>query len=53
MLYVCKLVEAFFIKKDKVDKKQVVLDIMKAVFNHNDTELKLVSTTIEFYFQMV
>ena len=50
LLYVCKLVEAFFIKKDKVDKKQVVLDIMKAVFGHNDTELKLVSTAIEFLF---
>ena len=50
LLYVCKLVEAFFIKKDNVDKKQVVLDIMKNVFGHNDTELKLVSTAIEFLF---
>jgi hypothetical protein len=50
LLYVCKLVEAFFVKKDKADKKQVVLDIMRAVFGHNDTELKLVSTAIEFLF---
>jgi hypothetical protein len=50
LLYVCKLVEAFFVKKDKADKKQVVLDIMRAVFGHNDTELKLVSTAVEFLF---
>jgi hypothetical protein len=36
LLYVCKLVEAFFVKKDKADKKQVVLDIMRVVFGHND-----------------
>jgi len=50
LLYVCKLVEAFFVKKDKADKKQVVLDIMRAIFGHNDTELKLVSTAVEFLF---
>ena len=48
LTYVCKLVEAYITKKDKVDKKQVVLDIMRSAFGLTEIELKQISIAVEF-----
>jgi hypothetical protein len=48
ILYVCKLVENVILKSDGVNKKELVLNIMRNVLGCNDVECKLVGEIIEF-----
>jgi hypothetical protein len=48
ILYVCKLVENVILKSDGVNKKELVLKIMREVVGCNDAECKLVGEIIEF-----
>ena len=48
ILYVCKLVENVTLKSDGVNKKELVLNIMRNVLGCNDVECKLVGEIIEF-----
>lgn len=48
LLYVCKVVENIIIKSDKVNKKEFVTDLYKALFGLNDPECKLLSSSIDF-----
>ena len=48
ILYVCKLVENVILKSDGVNKKELVLKIMREVVSFNDAECKLVGEIIEF-----
>ena len=53
ILYICKLVENVILKSDGVNKKELVLKIMREVVGCNDAECKLVGEIIEFLHQMV
>ena len=48
ILYVCKLVENVILKSDGVNKKELVLNIMRTIVGCNDAECKLVGETVEF-----
>lgn len=48
LLYVCKVVEEVIVKSDKVNKKDFVVDLYKALFGLNDPESKLISSSIDF-----
>ena len=48
ILYVCKLVENVILKSDGVNKKELVLNIMRTIVGCNDAECKLVGEIIEF-----
>ena len=48
VLYVCKLVENVIFKKDKVDKKEIVISILRPVLGLSEIEIKIVEDIIEF-----
>lgn len=48
ILYVCKLVENVICKADKLNKKELVLNILKPLLSLNDAEAKTVGEIIEF-----
>jgi len=48
ILFCCKLIENLVLKKDKIDKKQLVLDVFKQLFNLQPPELVLLDATVEF-----
>ena len=48
LLYVCKIVEEVVVKGDKINKKDFVIDLFKQLFSLNDSECKLVSSSIDF-----
>ena len=48
LLYVCKIVENVIVKSDKVNKKEFVIDLFKALFALNDPESKLLGNSIDF-----
>ena len=48
ILYVCKLVENVILKSVGVNKKELVLNIMRTIVGCNDAECKLVGEIIEF-----
>ena len=41
LLYVCKIVENLVVKSDNVNKKEMVIDLFKALFSLNEPECKL------------
>jgi len=47
-LYVCKVVENLITKDHKIDKKQVVIDILKQAFPLTDDEINSIGVQIEF-----
>ena len=46
---VCNCVENIITKKDGCNKKELVKEIMKIVFNLNDVEIKTIDSTIECF----
>lgn len=48
ILYVCKLVENVISKKDGINKKDLVLSILRPLLVLNDAEAKLTGEIIEF-----
>lgn len=48
LLYVCKIIEEVIIKADKVNKKDMVIDLFKALFSITEPESKLLSNSIDF-----
>jgi len=48
ILFCCKLIENLVLKKDKIDKKQLALDVFKQLFNLQPPELVLLDATVEF-----
>ena len=48
LLYVCKIVQNVIVKSDKVNKKEFVIDLFKALFALNDPESKLLGNSIHF-----
>ncbi len=48
LLYVTKVVENSVVKKQKIDKKQLVLDVFKILFNLQPPELLVLDASIEF-----
>ena len=49
VLMVCNCVENIITKKDGCNKKDIVKEIMKTVFNLNDVEIKTIDSTIECF----
>jgi len=50
LLYVTKVVENVVVKKQKIDKKQLVLDVFKILFNLTPPELLVLDNAIQFLF---
>jgi hypothetical protein len=50
LLYVCKIIENVVIKKQNINKKQLVLDLFKALFNLQAPELLVLDSAIQFLF---
>ena len=48
ILYVCKLVENVVCKKDNLNKKDLVINILRPLLALNDAEAKLTGDIIEF-----
>jgi hypothetical protein len=48
ILYVCKLVENVICKKDGLNKKDLVINILKPLLSLSDAEAKLTGEIIEF-----
>jgi hypothetical protein len=48
ILYVCKLVENVVSKKDGLNKKELVINILRPLLGLNDAEAKLTGEIIEF-----
>jgi len=48
LLYCCKVVEEVVFKIDKINKKEFVIDLFKALFSLNDLECKLLGVSIDF-----
>ena len=48
ILYCCKLVENFITKKDGVNKKEIVIQILKTILGLTEPEVKVVDGIIEF-----
>lgn len=49
LLLVCNMIEHLIIKKDKIDKKQLLIEIYKQVFNNlNNDEQKALEQNVEF-----
>lgn len=45
---VCNLVEHLVVKKDKISKKEIAIDVINSMFNLSDDELSLLSKNIDF-----
>ena len=48
LLFTCKIVENVVVKKQKIDKKQLVLDVFKILFTLQPPELLALDASIEF-----
>ena len=48
ILFCCRLIENLVLKKDKIDKKQLILDVFKQLFNLQPPELLVLDATVEF-----
>ena len=48
LLFVCKIVENYVLKSDKLDKKKVVLDLYRQLFPLTEPDIKLIDLGIEF-----
>mgnify|MGYP003651813731 CR=1 FL=1 len=48
ILFCCKLIENLVQKKDKIDKKELLKDVFKQLFNLQPPELLVLDATIEF-----
>ena len=48
ILFCCKLIENLVQKKDKIDKKELVKDVFKQLFNLQPPELLVLDATVEF-----
>jgi hypothetical protein len=48
LLFTCKIVEEVVKKSDKVNKKEFVIDLFKALFSLNDIESKAIGSSIDF-----
>ena len=48
LLFVCKIVEEVIVKNDKVNKKEFVIDLFKALFSLTEPESKILSSSIDF-----
>jgi hypothetical protein len=46
---VCNCVENIITKKDGCNKKDIVIEVIKTVFNLNDIEIKSLGATIECF----
>ena len=49
VLMVCNCVEDIITKKDGCNKKDIVIEVIKTVFNLNDVEIKSLGATIECF----
>ena len=50
LLYVCKVIENVVVKKQKIDKKELVKDLFKSLFNLQPPELLVLDACIQFLF---
>ena len=48
ILMVCKIVEEVIVKADKVNKKEMVVDLFKALFLFNEAECNILRNSIDF-----
>lgn len=48
LLMVCKIVEEVVKKSDSINKKQLVLDLFKSIFNMSPPELVVLDSAVEF-----
>lgn len=48
ILYVCKLVENIIVKSDNINKKDLVLSVLRGCLALNDAEIKVAGDIIEF-----
>jgi len=48
ILFCCKLIENLVLKKDKIDKKELLKDVFKQLFNLQAPELLVLDATVEF-----
>jgi len=50
LLYCCKIVENVVVKKQKIDKKELVKEVFKQLFNLSPAELLALDSAIQFLF---
>jgi predicted ATP-dependent protease len=48
ILFVCNIVETRILKKDNINKKELVIDTLKNLFAYNEEEHKVLERNIEF-----
>ena len=48
ILFCCKLIENLVQKKDKIDKKELLKDVLKQLFSLQPPELLVLDATVEF-----
>ena len=48
ILFCCKLIENLVQKKDKIDKKELLKDVFKQLFNLQPPEILVLDATVEF-----
>ena len=51
LLLVCNMIEHIIVKKDKVDKKELLLEVYKKVFDIDSGEVNAIGKNIEFLLQ--
>ena len=49
VLMICNCIENIITKKDGCNKKDIVIEVIKTVFNLNDVEIKSLAATIECF----
>jgi hypothetical protein len=50
LLYVCKVIENVVVKKQNINKKELVKDLFKSLFNLQPAELLVLDSAIQFLF---
>ena len=48
LVLVCNLIEHLIVKKDKISKKEIAIDILKSLFGLTENEEASISNNIEF-----
>ena len=48
LLFVCKVVENYVLKSDKLDKKKIVIDLYRQLFTMTEAEIKLMDLGVDF-----
>ena len=50
-LHCCKVIEYLIEKHAKIDKKQLILDVLNQIYSFDETEAQNIRNQIEFFFE--